>query len=422
MNHEPVDDADGIRRTRLDSGLRVVTEHLPGLRSAAVGFWVGTGSRDEPEAVAGTSHFLEHLLFKGSATRHAAEIAEAVESCGGDMNAFTGQELTTYYVRVPDRHLDVALDILSDIVWTPALRADEVESERQVILEEIKMRDDTPDDLVHDVFAGALFPEHPLGREISGSQDTIEAVTRDQIADYHAAHYRPSNVVVAVAGNIDHDHVVARLSAAAPTAAGDRPARRNGADGAAPEAFARVDRPLEQSHVVLGARALRRDDPDRFALAVVDQVLGGGMSSRLFQEVREKRGLAYSVFSYRSAFEETGSLAVYCATAPERVGETLDVVRAELDRLVADGGVSDRELTGAKGHLTGSLALSLESSSSRMNRMGRAEITMGEIPTLDWVVEQVDAVTPDDVGRVIDRVFGDGERTLALVGPADTLP
>ena len=173
--------------------------------------------------------------------------------------------------------------------------------------------------------------------------------------------------------------------------------------------------------MVLGARALRRDDPDRFALSVVDQVLGGGMSSRLFQEVREKRGLAYSVFSYRSAFQETGSLAVYCATAPERVEETLDVVRGELDRLVADGGVSDRELTGAKGHLIGSLALSLESSSSRMNRMGRAELTMGEIPSLDWVVEQVDAVTPDDIGRVIDRVLGDGNRTLALVGPADTL-
>ncbi len=422
MNQDDASFGGGIRRTRLDSGLRVVTEHLPGLRSAAVGFWVGTGSRDEAESIAGTSHFLEHLLFKGSATRHAQEIAEAVESCGGDMNAFTGQEITAYYVRVPDRHLDVALDILSDIVWTPALRPDEVESERQVILEEIKMRDDTPDDLVHDVFAGALFPEHPLGREISGSEDTISKVTRDQIAEYHAAHYVPSNVVVAVAGNVDHDEVVARVSAVLPATAATRPARLNGAEHGTPEKFARVDRPLEQAHVVLGNRALRRDDPDRFALSVVDQVLGGGMSSRLFQEVREKRGLAYSVFSYRSAFEETGALAVYCATAPERVEETLDVVRAELDRLVADGGVSEHEMAGAKGHLTGSLALSLESSSSRMNRMGRAELTMGEIPSLDWVVEQVDAVTPDDVSRVIDRVLGHGERTLALVGPADTLP
>jgi predicted Zn-dependent peptidase len=415
-----VDDPSGIRRTRLDSGLRVVTEHLPGLRSAAVGFWVGTGSRDEPESIAGASHFLEHLLFKGTESRHAAEIAEAVESCGGDMNAFTGQEITAFYVRVPDRHLGLALDILSDIVWTPALRVDEVESERQVILEEIKMRDDTPDDLVHDVFAGALFPDHPLGREVAGTQATISAMARDDIAEYHAAHYQPSNVVVAVAGNVDHDTVVAQVDAAQPQSPRDRPARRNGADAGVPEHLAVLERPLEQAHVVLGVRALRRDDPDRFALAVVDQVLGGGMSSRLFQEVREKRGLAYSVFSYRSAFQETGALAVYCGTAPERVEEVLEVVRGELDRLVADGGITQRELTGAKGHLTGSLALSLESSSSRMHRIGRSELTMGEIPSLDWVVEQVESVTVDDIARVIDRVLGAGGRTLAVVGPVDS--
>jgi len=414
-----VDEGSGIRRTQLDSGLRVVTEHLPGLRSAAVGFWVGTGSRDEPEAIAGASHFLEHLLFKGTESRHAQEIAEAVESCGGDMNAFTGQEVTAYYVRVPDRHLPLALDILSDIVWSPALRADEVESERQVILEEIRMRDDTPDDLVHEVFTGALFPDHPLGREVAGTQTTVTAMTRDAIAGYHAAHYQPSNVVVAVAGSVDHDAVVAQIAAAQPAAPRDRPVRRNGADAAAPEPLVVLARPLEQTHVVLGARALRRDDPDRFALTVLDQVLGGGMSSRLFQEVREKRGLAYSVFSYRSAFEETGALAVYCGTAPERVDAVLEVVRGELDRLVSDGGISERELTSAKGHLIGSLALSLESSSSRMHRIGRSELTMGEIPSLDWVVEQVDAVTPGDVTRVIDRVLGSGARTLAVVGPVE---
>ena len=275
------------------------------------------------------------------------------------MNAFTGQEITAYYVRVPDRHLDLALDILSDIVWTPALRPDEVESERQVILEEIKMRDDTPDDLVHDVFAGALFPEHPLGREISGSQETISAV-----------HPRPDRGVPRRAlpaverGGGGRRQRRSRRGRRTPArgAARDRrraSARVNGADGGTPSSSPRVDRPLEQSHVVLGARALRRDDPDRFALAVVDQVLGGGMSSRLFQEVREKRGLAYSVFSYRSAFEETGAMAVYCATAPERVEETLDVVRAELDRLVADGGVSEpgaRRRQGPPHRLDGAVA------------------------------------------------------------------
>ncbi len=421
MTEHMVSDAPGsphaIRRTRLDSGLRVVTEALPGLRSVAVGYWVGTGSRDEPDPICGASHFLEHLLFKGTERRRAHDIAEAVESVGGDMNAFTGQEVTAFYMRMPDRHLDTALDIMSDIVWSPALRDDEFESERQVILEEIRMRDDAPDDLVHDVFAGALFPGHPLGREVAGTEATIEAVTRDQIADYHALHYRPANVVVAVAGNVDHDDVVAAVEAATPRGATERPARRNGADAGAPTSRVLVDRPHEQAHLVLGTRSLRRDDPDRYALAVLDQVLGGGMSSRLFQEVREKRGLAYSVFSYRSAYEETGALAVYAGTAPERAADTLAIIEAELDRLVADGGVTDKELAGAKGHLTGSLALSLESSSSRMHRIGRSELTMGEIPSLDDVVAEVEAITAADVARVIDRVLGPGERTLAAVGP-----
>ena len=421
MTATMVDDDSGISRTQLDSGLRVVTEHLPGLRSVAVGFWVGTGSRDEADSIAGASHFLEHLLFKGTDNRRAGEIAEAVESVGGDMNAFTGQEVTAFYVRVPDRHLPLALEILSEIVWTPALRTEEVDSERQVILEEIGMREDTPDDVVHELFAEALFPDHPLGREVAGTEATIGAMTRDQIAEYHAAHYQPSNVVVAVAGNLQHDAVVKMVDAAQPGDPRDRPLRRNGADAGEPRRLAVLERPLEQAHMVLGTRALRRNDPDRYALAVLDQVLGGGMSSRLFQEVREQRGLAYSVFSYRSAFQETGSLAVYCGTAPERVEEVLAVVGAELDRLVADGGITDRELLSAKGHLVGSLALSLESSSSRMHRIGRSELTMGEIPSLDEVVAAVEQVTAADVARVIDRVLGSGTRTLAVVGPVGDL-
>jgi predicted Zn-dependent peptidase len=406
-----------LRRTRLDSGLRVVTERLPGLRSVAVGFWVGTGSRDEDPAVAGASHFLEHLLFKGSATRQAHEIAEAVESVGGDMNAFTGQEITAYYVRVPDRHLGLALDILADIVWSPALRTEEIESERQVILEEIRMRDDTPDDLVHETFAGALFDGHPLGREVSGSFETIGAMARDAIAAYHHAHYRPSNVVVAAAGNLDHDEVVAMVEASLPSGSGTRPPRANGVGASTALPVALLERPLEQTHLVLGVRALPRDDPDRFALAVLDQVLGGGMSSRLFQEIRERRGLAYSVFSYRSAYEETGAFAVYCGTAPEHVEEVLGLLRGELARVVADGGISPRELDNAKGHLAGSMALSLESSASRMHRIGRAELTLGEIPTIDEVVAQVEQVDAHDVARVVERVLAPGGHTLAAVGP-----
>lgn len=405
-----------ISLTRLGAGLRVVTEELPALRSAAVGFWVGTGSRDEPDETAGTSHFLEHLLFKGTRDRSALEIAQAVESVGGDMNAFTTQELTAFYVRVPDDRLDVALDILSDIVWDPALRVDDVESERQVILEEIRMRDDTPDDLVHDLFASALFPDHPLGREVLGTQPSIGAMSRDAIADYHRHHYRPGNVVVAAAGNLTHEHVVERIAERLAGVAGDRPARPS-ASGTPPRPLAVLPRPTEQAHVVLGMRGLSRHDPDRYALTVLNQAFGGGMASRLFQEVRERRGLAYSVYSYRNSFADTGAVAIYVGTAPGRVEEALAVVDGELGRLVADRGITDAELDAAKGHLKGSIALSLESSISRMHRIGSSELTLGEIPTLDEVVARVDVVGPDDIARVVDRVLGRGERTLAVVGP-----
>ncbi len=409
----------GIRRTRLDTGLRVVTESLPALRSVAIGCWVGTGARDEPDAIAGASHFLEHLLFKGTDRRSAAEIAEAVESVGGDMNAFTGHELTTYYVRVPHDRLGLAVEILSDILWSPAFRAHEVDSERQVILEEIRMRDDAPEDLVHDLFAGALFPSHPIGRDVIGTPETIESMGPDEIGAFHAEHYHPSNVVVAAAGNLDHDEVVALVEAGLVGADGARPSRSSWPGEPEPSPLAVLTRDTEQAHAVLGMRALRRDDPDRYALGVLAQALGGGMSSRLFQEVREKRGLAYSVYAYRSAFEETGTLAVAAGTAPERLDELLDVVDTELGRIVADGGVSDRELEAAKGHLTGSLALSLESSSSRMHRIGRSELTLGEIPSLDDLVADVEAVGADDVARVVDRLLAPGERTLAVVGPVD---
>jgi predicted Zn-dependent peptidase len=404
-----------IGLTRLDAGLRVVTEELPALRSAAVGFWVGTGSRDESHAVNGASHFLEHLLFKGTAERSALEIANAVESVGGDMNAFTTQELTAFYVRVPDERLDLAVEILSDIVWRPALGPDDVESERQVILEEIRMRDDTPDDVVHELFGATLFPDHPLGREVLGTRASIEAMHRDAIADYHHRHYRPANVVVAVAGNVRHERVVERVADRL-GAAGDRPERVPTPDRP-PRRLAVLGRPTEQAHVVLGMRGLARGDDDRYALSVLNQALGGGMASRLFQEVRERRGLAYSVYSYRTSFVDTGAFAVYLGTAPTRVDEALGVVDVELERLVGDGGISVDELEAAKGHLKGSIALSLESSASRMHRIGSNQLTLGEVPTLDEVVARVDAVGPADVARVIERVLGRRDRTLAVVGP-----
>jgi predicted Zn-dependent peptidase len=406
-----------IGRTRLASGLRVVTEALPHLRSVAVGFWVGTGSRDEPDARAGVSHFLEHLLFKGTAARDAASIAEAVESGGGDMNAFTAQELTTFYLRVPDEGLAEGVEILSDIVWRPALRPDDVESERQVILEELHLRDDEPEDLVQDLFTDAVFPDHPIGREVIGSVDTLTAMTRDEIAAFHHDHYHPSNVVVAAAGNLEHDRVVELVEAGLGELNGTRPARDAYSGEPPPRRIAVLERQTEQAHLVLGMRALRHDDPDRYALMVLNQALGGGMSSRLFQEVRERRGLAYSVYSYRAALADAGLLAVSAGTAPDRVDELLDVLDGELRRVVDDAGVTDRELEAARGHLRGSLALSLESSGARMHRLGRNEVTLGDVPSLDEVVERIDAVSADDVARVVERVLATGPRTLAVVGP-----
>jgi predicted Zn-dependent peptidase len=404
-----------IRRTKLDSGLRVVTESLPELRSVTIGAWVGSGARDESDMEWGASHFLEHLLFKGTEERSAQEIAHAIESVGGEMNAFTTHEQTVFYVRVPDVQMQRAFDVLAEVLWRPAFRVDDVESERRVILEEIGMRDDTPDDLVHELFAESLFPGHPLGREVLGGVDSITSMTRDRIAGYHGAHYFPSNMVLAAAGNLTHEQLLEVVDARFPSGNGDRPPRpRPQPAEAVPVAV--VTRDTEQDHVVLGVRAFSSLDPDRYALAVMNQVLGGGMSSRLFQEVRERRGLAYSVFSYQASFDDTGFLALYAGTAPERVNETLEVLRAELDRLRRDA-LSDAELDAAKGHLTGSLAMSLESSASRMRRLGRAEMVEGDVPSLDEVVGRIDAVEHDDVGRVIERVLADTTPTLAVVGP-----
>lgn len=409
---------EAIRSTRLDNGIRVVTEAMPELRSVAIGFWAGTGSRDEPEELAGASHFLEHLLFKGTERRSAREIAETVEAVGGEMNAFTTKEYTAYYVRILDESLDLALDILSDVVWSPAFRPGEIDCERQVILEEIRMHEDTPDELVHSLFAEALFPGQTIGREVLGRDDSIEAMTRDEIAGFHGGHYRAGNMVVAAAGNLVHEEIVEGVASRFPGPLGDREPRAL-AEHRPTGAVRVLTRPTEQAHLVLGMTGLSRGDPDRYALSVLNHVIGGGMSSRLFQEVRERRGLAYSVYSYRAAFEDTGMFAVYAGTAPSRAPEVLSIVSGELDRLVTDRCLDPGELERAKGHFKGQLALSLEGSSARMERLGRSELTSGEILGVDELVARIDAVTPDDLARVIDRVLAGVPRVLAAVGPLD---
>src|SRR5256714_3528962 len=404
-----------VRRTELANGIRVLTDRMPEVRSVSIGYWVGAGSRDEPPGLEGATHFLEHLLFKGTESRSARDIAEAMDAVGGELNAYTTKEYTAYYARVLDADLPLAVDILSDITRHPAFPPEEVEAERKVILEEIRMRDDTPDDLVGDVFYETLWPTHPLGRAVLGSYQSIDVITRDGIAEYFSDYYRPENLVVAAAGNLDHDELVARMEAAFEGAAGGRQLHHSPPDQVEPRVTV-VPRESEQAHLVFGTEGLSRTDPDRYALGVLTHIVGGGMSSRLFQEVRERRGLAYSVYAYRSPYRETGAFAVYCGTSPRTATEVLEIVEGEFDDLAANG-VTAEELERAKGHVRGSMALSLEDSGSRMTRIGRYELVDGENLTVDEVGAQVDAVTGEDVLRGGARLFAARRYVLAGGGP-----
>ena len=409
-----------IRTTQLDCGLTVVTERMPDVRSVTAGFWVGTGSRDEEPRLAGASHFLEHLLFKGTPDLSARQIAEDVDAVGGDMNAFTTKEYTAFYVRVLDESLELGLNVLSDILRNPAFRPDEVEAERQVILEEILMRTDEPSDLVHELFTEAMFPGHSLGLEVLGDEDSITAMSPDDIRAFFAHHYRPGNMVFSAAGQLDHDEIVAGIDRRfAGTSGGTAPIRTE--PTAPPEALTVDRRPTEQVHIVLGMSALDRDDERRYALSVMNHALGGGLSSRLFQEIREERGLAYSVYSYRSSFDQAGTLSVYAGTMPARFDEVLALIHGALD-LMRDKGITERELAVATGHLKGEMALSLEDSAARMSRIGRSQLVHGRVLPMDEIVARIDAVTLDQVAAVASEVLAN-ERVLAVVGPvpADSL-
>jgi len=405
---------DEVAVSQLDSGLTVVTERMAGVRSVAIGFWVGAGSVDEAPSISGASHFLEHLLFKGTAERSARAIAEMVDTVGGDMNAFTTKEYTAFYVRVLADSTPMAADLLSDIVWHPALRPDEVDAERKVILEEILMHADEPGDAVHDAFAEAMFTAHPLGREVLGTAATIAALDAGEIAEFHAAHYRPGNVVVAAAGDVDHDALVAALRAGVGERRGGPRPERAGPLGD-PHPVVVVGRDTEQAHLVVGVRGPNRRAEDRYALRVIDHVLGGGMSSRLFQSIREERGLAYSVYSYRMAFEQSGAVAVYAGTSPDNVTEVLALIDAELDQMAADG-PTPAELDGARSYLRGATALGLEDSGARMNRIGTAQLVHGDVMSVADIEAKFAALSVDDVREVAHRVLG-APRTLAVIGP-----
>jgi predicted Zn-dependent peptidase len=394
---------------------------MPGVRSVAFGIWVGVGSRDERPSLHGASHFLEHLLFKGTARRGALDISSEMDAVGGEMNAFTDKEYTCYYARLLAEDLPLAVDVLSDMVLSSLVLAEDVEVERGVILEEIAMHDDDPADAVHDAFAGALFGDSPLGRPVIGTVESIEGLSRSAIAGFYRRRYALPQMVVAAAGGVEHERLLELVQAAF----GDRltgdvapaPLRPAGRRVPSYSQVSHSERPSEQTNLVLGTTGLPRDDPRRFALSVLSGAVGGGMSSRLFQTVREERGLAYSVYSYASGAADTGQFAVYAGCAPGKVGEVLGLVRAELAE-VAEQGLRPEEVRRAIGNLRGQLVLGLEDTGSRMTRLGKAELTHAQLLSPEQVLDCLAAVTVEDVRAVAGDVLH-RPRALAVIGPVD---
>jgi predicted Zn-dependent peptidase len=415
----------GISRTTLPGGLRIVTESVPAVRSVSVGIWIGVGSRDEAPELAGAAHYLEHLLFKGTRRRTAAAIAEELDAVGGDLNAFTAKEHTCYYAHVLDTDLPLAVDVLADVVTDAVLAPSDVELERGVVLEEIAMRDDDPEDLLGELFDDALFGDHPLGRPVIGSQSSVRAMERDALHEFWRGEYTTPRMVVAAAGNLSHDHVVDLVAAALADAtrragAGAAPVpRRTPGAMTSPDGPRLVLRPddTEQAHLMIGVPALPRHDPRRGALAVLNAALGGGPSSRLFQQVREQRGLAYSVYSTISTYADGGSLSVYAGCAPHRLGEVSALV-GEVLASVATGGISESELARAKGSLRGGLVLGCEDTASRMHRIGRSELDHGRQRTISESLDRISTVSGPDVAALAGELLG-APPVAAVVGPFD---
>lgn len=414
-----------VRRSVLPGGVRVFTEQIPGMRSATMGAWIGVGSRDETPERAGSTHFLEHLLFKGTKRRSALDIAQSFDRVGGESNAMTAKEFTCYFARVIDTDVPMAIDVILDMVTSPRLDEAEFEMERGVILEEIAMNDDDPGDVAHEKFTEAIFGGHPLGRPIGGTPDIIRSVTRESVWEHYKQHYVPEGLIVTAAGGVDHDMVVAQVTQALEHGGWDMSDTRAplGRRDSANEVVATqggditIVRDLEQAHVVIGSRGFKATDDRRTTLAVFNAVLGGGMSSRLFQEIREKRGLAYSVYSFGAPNADAGLFGMYAACAPAKADEVTRLMVAELERMAE--GVTPEELERAKGQLSGSTVLRLEDSYSRRSRLGKAELVHGDLWSIAEVLDQVHAITADQVmGLATD--LASRERTTVRVGPATT--
>jgi predicted Zn-dependent peptidase len=406
---------DGQQLTELDSGLRVVSERIDTVRSVALGFWVRTGSRDETVAEAGVSHFLEHLLFKGTDRFSSTEIDQIFDGMGAEINAGTGKETTSVYSRFLDQHFERAFDVMSDMVLRPSYP--DIDSERQVVIEEIAMYEDEPSDKVHDVLAEAVFGDHPLGRPVIGRAEVIANVPVPEIAAYHDERYAPSNLVLAAAGNVDHDKLVElankACAAGLPSANGKRDLVA--APATADPRMCFFQKQTEQFHVTLGAPGIKRGDDRRFALRVLDTILGGSTSSRLFQEVREKRGLAYAVYSYSSQYLDSGQIGMYVGTRPDNVPQAMEVIANELRKLREDGVAAD-ELERAKENVKGRTVLSMESMLARMNRLGSSVLTGIPLLSLDEVLARTDAVTSDDLAALVTELYDPSRLSAAAVG------
>lgn len=427
----PLDQADltftasggsSIRRTILPSGVRVLSEQMPGAQSASISFSVAVGSRDETNGHFGSTHFLEHLLFKGTTRRSALDIAVAFDSVGGSSNAATGKEHTSYYARVQDSALPLAVDVIGDMLTSSVIDPKEFENERTVILEELAMNDDDPTDVVHEAFAEAVLGSHELGRPIGGTEATINAVTREAVWEHYQANYRPQDLVVAAAGGVEHGSLIALVEKALLDAGWDLDAsaapvsRRN----LAPAQIERgtdlkvIKRPLQQANILLGCQGLIAEDSRRFAMGILNTVLGGGMSSRLFQEIREKRGLAYSVYSFNQGYSDGAYFGLYAGCSPSKAQEVTKLMLGELESIAANG-ITEHELELAKGNISGGMALKYESTQARMNRLLSAEIINGEFFDLDDSLHHINSVTLEQVQSLAADLIG-RDRSLVAVG------
>jgi predicted Zn-dependent peptidase len=403
------------RKDTLSNGIRVVSETLPKSRSISIGVWVKVGSRHEPQEIGGISHFIEHLFFKGTEKRTAKEIAIEMDSIGGEMNAFTSQETTTFYAKVVDEHLPVVIDILSDILLGSKFDPVEMEKERKVILEEIKGVEDTPDDYIHEFFTNTVWPDNSLGRPILGTRETIKELTHKDIIAYIENYYSPKEIVISVAGNFEHSRLIDLLNASFGKLSRAGVPKKE----AVPEftrAVAVKKKQLEQAQICIGCKGIRYMHEDRFVISALNTVLGNSMSSRLFQEVREQHGLAYSIYSYVSSYRDAGLLTVYAGAGPSNALEVIHLVTKEFKKIKAEG-ITAAEEARVRNQIKGSLVLSLESSNSHMSRLARQEIYFGKYMSMDDIIKNVEKVTAEQVQRVAQQVFDRDNISLAILGP-----